>query len=163
MRFLSKICAGVLSFLLISGVHAAGWDGGKGALTLQSSGPSFYKSFAFNNYGQPISPIGWCIGGEYCGGHARLTVNYVDNLFLPRWEYIQKIVITAHDNVGDRHKARLRVFTNGLLVAEKDVLAGGSTLTYNINAHIYSFYLESVREGLDEGGDETVITSITTY
>ena len=75
------------------------------------------------------SSINICFGGDLCGGPGNVI-----NVDMPR-SYVRTISVQANDNVGDKHKATLFVFVDGVKIGAADVLQSGSVLTFNANRY----------------------------
>jgi hypothetical protein len=98
------------------------------------------------------TPINLCIGGALCGGAANTII-----VSTPRTQ-INYVNVTANDNVGDKHKARLQVYVDGVLVGDQDVLQGGSVLYFPVHRGGATITLMSTGPG--SGGDETYVNAL---
>ncbi len=105
---------------------------------------------------------GICIGGQICGTTSSFNVNY-NPAGGQSMVYLNAIEVFAHDNVGDKTRARLVLYVNGIKWGSKDVKKDGSLLTYQISGNVGQIKLVSVHEDGYVGGEETVIMSYKSY
>jgi hypothetical protein len=117
-------------------------------------------SAASASYTAPSLPwataLNICFGGQLCGLNDTVTVNVPTNSFIG---YVQ---VRAHDNVGDKHSATLRLYVDGTLMGSQDVKQAGSILVYPLQVLGSQIVFRSVREG-SSSGDETVLTEIQVW
>lgn len=72
-----------------------------------------------------------CIGGERCPSGSKSTHIYGLNQFA----FVDKVVFTAHDNIGNKHNATIAIYADRQLVADNiDIKRHGSTQTVFIGA-----------------------------
>lgn len=119
----------------------------------QASGPYFHYSYLEHN-----QYAGACIGGANCGVNTSITIQYDQKV------YLQKVSVYAHDFIGEKSKAHLQVWADGVLIGEQDVLRSGSELNFTVNTYVSNnITLKSVKEDHSPTGDETAVIRITTY
>ena len=144
-----------LAFADVAYVDGVAIGGGSTKWNLYSSGPSLdVATYAvFGNY--YVRQI--CIGGGKCGRESSINVLY------PAGTYLQKVVIRAHDSVGDSTNALLQLYVDGVFVNELDVKSGGSDLEYTIGRFVQNMQLKSINKNRGSGGDETAVSHILSY
>lgn len=121
-------------------------------LVLGLAGPASASTSYYAPHLPFSTPINVCIGGAICGGTANTII-----VSTPR-TYINYVNVAANDNVGDKHKARLQVYVDSVLVGDQDVLQYGSTLYFPIHRSGATVTLVSV--GPNAGGDETNVQTL---
>ena len=110
------------------------------------NGPFFYQNFGDG---------GICIGGDICGESERLTITYPS-------VYITSLEVNADDNIGDKHRAELELYVDGVPFKKLDVKKDGSTLIFDLNRNVKSLRLMSVSKD-EHKSDETRIYTIYSY
>ncbi|MBB1337690.1 hypothetical protein [Pseudoalteromonas sp. SR44-2] len=128
-------------------------------------GSNYDSNYAFNSdFSRYVTGIhdGICIGGELCG-----AASYIRLLQSDAWSgnvergYFGTLEITAHDQVGDKTRAKLLVLrSDGTKIAERDVKRAGSVIKIDIDEFDYYIQLKSIGK---DGTDETVIQKIRLY
>jgi hypothetical protein len=128
-------------------------------------GSSYDSNYTYNNdFNRYTTGIydGICIGGELCG-----KASYIRLLQSDVWSgniqkgYFGTLEITAHDQVGDKTRAKLLVLrSDGTKIAERDVKRSGSVIKIDIDEFDYYIQLKSIGK---DGTDETVIQRIRFY
>ncbi|PCK07363.1 MAG: hypothetical protein COA42_14740 [Alteromonadaceae bacterium] len=104
--------------------------------------------------------IGRCIGGSVCRTRNYLRLRFDE----PR--YVKTVTVYAHDDVGSKTKARLRLGNmdkrNGvvdLLYGDRDIKRAGGYVTYQVNKVVTEMFLQSHSES--GGTEETYIESVS--
>jgi hypothetical protein len=116
-------------------------------------------SYFNRDYSTDSPPGGICFGGELCGKNDQVTVLYMSSSS----NFLTNVNVRAHDHVGDKFKAHLQLWADGVLIGEKDVSKNGSWLNFQLDRNVFRLEFRSVHERGAAGGDETVITWIQTY
>lgn len=139
----SKLIAGLV--LAATGLAA------QASTVLNASGSQYDHDFTANGATQ-----GLCIGGAMCG-----TTNYVYVQY--PGSYVSNVLVTAHDNVGDKTGALLELWVNGALFSRQDVKAAGSTLIFDVYRPVWQLQFRSVQKDGRSGGDETMLLNLQTF
>lgn len=92
-----------------------------------------------------------CIGGQRCGRDTSYTLD-VGSINL-----ITYVVVSADDNVGDKTKAHLQCYVDGIFAGELDVSKAGGLLSFFPNLVGRRVEFRSVSEDHNPNGDETRI------
>lgn len=103
------------------------------------------------------SPSPGCIGGARCGVDKAYTIDTGSTYF------ITKVIVEADDNVGDKTRAHLECYVDGVFAGELDVSKNGSSLAFKPNLSGRRVELRSVREDHNPLGDETNLYYVAVY
>jgi hypothetical protein len=141
-------------FIITLGITTGSWA----STTFYSQSSYFQYNFIHSLPGSPgpVPGTGLCIGGSICGVNDYLKIIYPSS-------YVSRVVIAAHDNVGDKYKAVLGMYVNGVLQGTQDVKKDGSSHTFYVNTYVSSLEFRSFHESGASNGDETIIMNVTTY
>jgi hypothetical protein len=104
--------------------------------------------------------VNTCIGGAYCGGNETSV-----DLSLPSTPFIDRVVIFAHDNIGQSATANLIVYVDGISVGRQDVRKAGSYLSFAVGRAGSLVKIQSVNVSwpTHPGSNESFIGSVQIY